>query len=87
MGIIINVIIGIVAMAVLVPVLKVVSGKTSISEISETQKTKRNRRVARRETRAKLQTAAQHFEDNPNATREDKLAYMRDNDILFFRRD
>lgn len=87
LGLILTVILSIVAAAIFIPILKVASGKKSVQEVYENQKKKRDRRTARRENRAKMETAAQYFDDNPNMTRKDKAAYMRDNNILFFGRD
>ena len=81
LGLILTLILSLVAAAIFIPILKVASGRSTVSEIYEKQKKKRDRRTARRETRAKMQTAADYFDANPNMTRKEKAEYMRENKI------
>ena len=87
MGLILTIILSLVAAAILIPILKVASGKKSVQELSKKWNAKRDRRTARRETRTKMETASQYFDDNPSMTRKDKVAYLRDSGILQFGRD
>jgi len=87
LGLVLTLILSLVAAAIIIPILKVASGRSTVSEIYEKQKKKRDRRAARRETRTKLNTAKDYFNANPNMTRKEKADYMRKNNILFLRRD
>ena len=74
MGLILTLILSLVAAAILIPVLKVASGKKTFSEIYENQKTKRDRRTARRETKASVE---KFLKDNPDATRQEKFEFAQ----------